>query len=240
VSITAGDSHSPKLLARRDTPDSLRRAAQLVRTRLFRTSAGTSIRIMRTILSGRALDLNPRSSGAWIARGLVAERLRDFAGAAQSARDKPRASIASILPAWTLRKLLFPACDRLSFWESARRAASLAYDDPAPLLTLADRVGRMDRLEPTARPSHHWGLGQTRTRLPRLLIDEGRHRMTRSSIRTNDLERCRAGCADRGRIPRGSAPLPLRSDCGRSRCGGAMKIWNGIGARSRSRVCESH
>ncbi len=86
-----------------------------------------------------ALALNPRSSSAWIALGLAAEREGDFAGAARDLEQAARID-RQYLPAWTLANYYFRRGDRTLFWKWAQRAAALAYDDLAPLLTLADRL----------------------------------------------------------------------------------------------------
>ncbi len=103
---------------------------------------------------------NPRSSAVLIDRGLAAETARDF-----HAAERELLTAAEVdhqyLPAWTLANYYFRRGDREKFWTWAARAASLSYDDPAPLLQLAD----------TFDPGHALTrLGHT-TRLQRAYLD---------------------------------------------------------------------
>ena len=86
----------------------------------------------------RALELNPRYTPAWIARGLEAEAAGD--------RKKAEASLLQAaeidhlyLPSWTLANFYLRAGDLPQFWRWARRAAEMAYD-PAALFQLCWRA----------------------------------------------------------------------------------------------------
>jgi tetratricopeptide (TPR) repeat protein len=102
-----------------------------------------------------ALQLNPRDSAAWMALGLVAERDGDMQQAADYLLEAEKVD-RQYLPAWTSANFFFRRANDLQFWRAAQRAAAMSYDDPAPLLELADHrapnaVAALDRLGDTAR-----------------------------------------------------------------------------------------
>ncbi len=86
-----------------------------------------------------AARLNPRSSRAWIALGLAAERGEDFA---EAERDFLKAAEVDrqYLPAWTLANFYFRRGDRQDFRPWAHRAAARSYGDLTPLIKLCDRM----------------------------------------------------------------------------------------------------
>jgi len=120
-----------EIVFRRDTPDSVQRAIWLDRAappsryfeRLAELDSEHADRWLR-----EALRLNPRLSSAWIELGAESDLL-------EAARVDHR-----YLPAWTLANFYFRADNEQAFWPWARRAADLAYDDPRPLLQLANRL----------------------------------------------------------------------------------------------------
>ncbi len=127
-----------------DTPQGIRFAANSVHNSKYwlRLAADpeTDSRTERTALRN-ALSANPRESAAWIQFGLDAEREgrnreADFALSRAEAVDH------RYLPAWTRANFAFRQNDFVQFWRSARSAARLLYDDPGPLLDLADRSAR--------------------------------------------------------------------------------------------------
>jgi tetratricopeptide (TPR) repeat protein len=101
-----------------------------------------------------AVRLNPRDSPAWMALGVMAERDDDMDQAADcflKAEEVDRQH----LPAWTAANFFFRRADDLQFWQAAARAAALSYDDPAPLIELADHrepnaIAALQRLGDTA------------------------------------------------------------------------------------------
>jgi tetratricopeptide (TPR) repeat protein len=165
-----------------------------------------------------ALVINPRSSSAWITLGLAAERERDFTEAARDLEQAARVD-RQYLPAWTLANYYFRRADRPLFWKWARRAAALAYDDLAPLLTLADR------LEPGRATQHLAPSPKLERAYLDLLIGENRFDDAQSVAR-KILARTRAG--------RGSAEdlSRLRGFTARliaaKRGADALEIWSGI------------
>lgn len=86
---------------------------------------------------------NPRNSRAWIAIGLSLEQTGGLKLAAQ-ALDQAERINRQYLPAWTRTNFAFRHGDRAQFWASAYHAAAMIYDDPAPLLILADRAADGD------------------------------------------------------------------------------------------------
>ena len=85
-----------------------------------------------------ALRLNPRDSGAWMALGLAAERDGDMQQAAGDFLEAEKVD-RQYLPAWTSANFFFRRVNDRQFWRAASRAAAMSYDDPAPLIELADR-----------------------------------------------------------------------------------------------------
>ena len=80
---------------------------------------------------------NPRSSRAWTALGLAAERREHFV---EAEGDFLRAAHVDrqYLPAWTLANFYFRRGDPQNFWPWARRAAARCYGDLTPLIKLCD------------------------------------------------------------------------------------------------------
>ena len=94
---------------------------------------------------GHAVEANPRSSSAWIALGLAAEREGDFPEAERSLLQAARVD-RQYLPAWTLASFYFRRNNAPAFWPWAQRAAALSHDDVQALLKLCDL------LEPQLQP----------------------------------------------------------------------------------------
>lgn len=86
-----------------------------------------------------AVASNPRDSLAWIALGLAAERAHEPAEAARDFEEAERVD-RQYLPAWTSANFFFRQGNAARFWTAAARAAGLVYDDPRPLIDLADRM----------------------------------------------------------------------------------------------------
>ena len=82
----------------------------------------------------RALNLNPRYTEAWIARGLQQETAGDRS-AAEASLLRAAGTDHLYLPLWTLANFYLRAGDLPRFWIWARRAAEMAYD-PAALFQL--------------------------------------------------------------------------------------------------------
>lgn len=102
-----------------------------------------------------AVRLNPRDSTAWMELGLAAEQNGDMDQAAKyflAAENVDR----QYLPAWTSANFFFRRSNDPQFWRAAKRAAAMSYDDPAPLIELADHrelepLAALERLGDSAR-----------------------------------------------------------------------------------------
>lgn len=221
------------LLARRSTPDGFRQAIEFAPNAAYFERLADLDPDHASEALRRAVALNPRSSVAWTALGLAAERSRDFSGAAQDLEEAARVD-RQYLPAWTLANFYFRRGNRTSFWKWARRAAALAYDDPKPLLTLADRVGLSDRLPPMRVIAQLGDSGKLERAYLDLLIDEDRfddaQAIARTILARARLDRRREGrssAEDTARLRAFSTRL-IAADRGRD----ALEIWNGIAASS--------
>ena len=100
-----------------------------------------------------AVRLNPRESGAWIALGLEAEQAGDLKEAERCLLEAEKVD-RQYLPAWTSANFFFRQANDAQFWRAAARAAAMSYDDPAPLIDLADHrepraVAALERLGDT-------------------------------------------------------------------------------------------
>ena len=84
-----------------------------------------------------AVELNPRDSAAWMELGLATEREGDSEQAADCFLAAEKVD-RQYLPAWTSANFFFRHANDFQFWRAARRAAAMSYDDPAPLIELAD------------------------------------------------------------------------------------------------------
>ena len=84
----------------------------------------------------QALEENPRLTSARIAFGLLQERGGDLDGAERTLLQAARYD-RQYLPAWTLANFYFRRDNADRFWQWARRAAELNYDNPRSLLRLA-------------------------------------------------------------------------------------------------------
>jgi tetratricopeptide (TPR) repeat protein len=131
--------------------------------------------------------LNPRNSGAWIALGLEAEQAGNSKEAERCLAAAEKAD-RQYLPAWTSANFFFRRGDNPQFWRAAAQAAAMSYDDPAPLIALADyreprAVKALDRLGDSARLERgflHFLIGESRWReaqevAARLLAREDPH-----------------------------------------------------------------
>jgi tetratricopeptide (TPR) repeat protein len=118
-----------------------------------------------------ALRLNPRASGAWIALGLEAEQAGDLKEAERCLLEAEKID-RQYLPAWTAANFFFRQADDPQFWQAAVHAAAMSYDDPAPLIALADRrepqaMPALERLGDSARLERgylHFLIGESRWR----------------------------------------------------------------------------
>jgi tetratricopeptide (TPR) repeat protein len=111
----------------------------------------------------------PRDSSAWMALGLAAEQAGDFPRAAECLLRAEQID-RQYLPAWTAANFFLRRSNDAEFWRAAVQAAAMSYDDPAPLIDLADhrearaavaleRLGDTPRLE---RGYLHFLIGQAR------------------------------------------------------------------------------
>jgi tetratricopeptide (TPR) repeat protein len=118
-----------------------------------------------------ALRLNPRESGAWIALGLEAEQAGDLKEAERCLLEAERVD-RQYLPAWTSANFFFRQANDAQFWRAAVRAAAMSYDDPVPLIALADHrepgaMAALERLGDSARLERgylHFLIGESRWR----------------------------------------------------------------------------
>ncbi|MEO8048871.1 MAG: tetratricopeptide repeat protein [Acidobacteriota bacterium] len=102
-----------------------------------------------------AVRVNPRGATAWMALGLAAEQEGDMEQAAASFLEAERVD-RQYLPAWTSANFFFRRGNDFQFWRAAKRAAAMSYDDPAPLIELADHrepqaISALERLGDNAR-----------------------------------------------------------------------------------------
>jgi tetratricopeptide (TPR) repeat protein len=136
VRLAAADA-----IARQDTPNAIARAIRLdwpaPSAELEQTAAELDPAHAREHLD-RAVEINPRSSAAWIALGLLEDASKDSEGAGRSLNRAAQAD-HQYLPAWTLTNFYFRQANHEKFWIWADRAATLTYDDFQPLLDLCDR-----------------------------------------------------------------------------------------------------
>ena len=86
-----------------------------------------------------AVAANPRDSAAWIELGLAAEREHEFVEAARSFAQAEKVD-RRYLPAWSSANFHFRQGNAENFWDAAARAAAMIYDDPRPLVDLADHM----------------------------------------------------------------------------------------------------
>jgi hypothetical protein len=87
--------------------------------------------------------------------GLAAERDGDIKQAADCFLEAEKVD-RQYLPAWTSANFFFRRGNDLRFWRAATRAAAMSYDDPAPLIELADHrepnaIASLERLGGSAR-----------------------------------------------------------------------------------------
>jgi len=105
-------------------------------TRYFKDLAQRQPPLARSALRA-AVQLNPRDSAAWMELGLAAERDGDKEQAAACLLEAEKVD-RQYQPAWTSTNFFFRRANDLQFWRAAKRAAAMSYDDPAPLIELAD------------------------------------------------------------------------------------------------------
>jgi len=118
-----------------------------------------------------AVLVNVRDSASWIALGLAAERDGDMDQAAACLLQAEKID-RQYLPAWTAANFFFRRADNAEFWRAAQRAAAMSYDDPTPLIELADHreppaIASLERLGDTPRLERgylHFLIGQGRWR----------------------------------------------------------------------------
>lgn len=82
--------------------------------------------------------INPRAAGAWMSLGMLEDSAENPGSAERYLLTAARID-RQYLPAWTLTNFYFRRGNREFFWEWARRAASLTYDEFPPLLRLCDQ-----------------------------------------------------------------------------------------------------
>jgi tetratricopeptide (TPR) repeat protein len=82
--------------------------------------------------------INPRAAAAWMSLGMLEDNAGDPSLAERYLLTAARID-HQYLPAWTLTNFYFRQGNREFFWEWARRAASLTYDEFPPLLRLCDQ-----------------------------------------------------------------------------------------------------
>jgi len=104
--------------------------------RLSQLDFAKSVEILREVVR-----LDPRRSDAWIRLGLLAEQEGEL-NAAERAFEIASRIDHRYLPAWTRANYYFRRGNPDLFWEWAKRAVSLAYDDVAPIFSLADRFNQ--------------------------------------------------------------------------------------------------
>ncbi len=115
----------------------------------FVLAAGSTLRL------ANAVRVSPRSSAELIATGLEAERDGNMVLAERCLLEAEKLD-RQFLPAWTSANFFFRRGNDLQFWRAAVQAAAMSYDDPAPLIELADHQERnaivaLERLGGTAR-----------------------------------------------------------------------------------------
>jgi len=96
-----------------------------------------------------------RGGAAEPARQLEAERTGHADEATLSVLEAERVD-RQYLPAWTAANVFFRQSNDVQFWRAAARAAAMSYDDPAPLIDLADHrearaLNALDQLGDTPR-----------------------------------------------------------------------------------------
>jgi tetratricopeptide (TPR) repeat protein len=163
--------------------------------------------------------ISPRSSAPLIDRGLAAERAGDLASAERDLLEAARLDHL-YLPAWTLANFYFRRHDADRFWPWACRAAALVYDDPAPLLQLADRMD----------PGHAAGRLGDSPKLARVYLDvlireanfDEATAVARKMLLRNDRE-------DRPRLRAFTTHLIAAN-----RHADALEIWNNLGESEAS------
>ena len=158
---------------------------------------------------------NPRSSAVHIDRGLAAEAARDLATAERellTAAEFDR----RYLPAWTLANYYFRRDDRKEFWPWATRAAGLSYDDPTPLLQLAD----------TFDPGHAPDRLGNSAKFQRAYLDF----LIRAERWDDAMPVARAMWTDADKFPRLRAFTT--SLIAANRCVEALEIWNRVADRN--------
>ncbi len=201
-------------ISRQETPEAIARAIALEwpapAAELEETRAELDPAHGREALK-HALDLNPHSSSAWIALGLLEDRLGDARSAERSLLQAAMVD-HQYLPAWTLTNFYFRWANRDEFWRWADRSATLGYDDFGPLLRLCDRFER----DPTRLLAHFQdsrGLGAAYLNI---LIGENRldaaQQVARGMSEDRANDRYLAGLAD-WQLRAGNAAY-------------AMELWN--------------
>lgn len=160
-------------IARQETPDAITTAIRLEwpapSAELEQAAAELDPLHAREHLE-RAVEMNPRSSAAWIALGLLEDASNGFLAAERSLNRAAQVD-HQYLPAWTLANFYFRQANREKFWIWADRAASLNFDDPQPLLDLCDRF----EPNPTKMLMHFGDAGKLRPPYLDFLI--GRNRL---------------------------------------------------------------
>jgi hypothetical protein len=166
----------------------------------------------------RALELNPRYTAAWIARGLGAETAGDRREAEAALLHAARMD-RTYMPRWTLAGFYLRHGDLADFWIWARNAAEMAYD-PASLFQLCWQAS-----------------GDPREILDRAIPPQPRIRRAYLDflVRTKRLEAARPLAEEIGRTADSSDLARLLEYCDseitRRHAAPALEIWNVLAAR---------
>jgi hypothetical protein len=159
-------------ILRQDTPESVRNAIELqwpTSSAEFEQGLAELDPAHAREALERATRVNPRSSSAWIAFGLLDETSGKTTVAERSLLEAARID-HQYLPAWTLTNFYFRRANRTRFWGWAERAALLNYDDFRPLLRLCDQF----EPDPARMLAHFHDVPRLRPPYLNFLIGENR------------------------------------------------------------------
>ena len=147
--------------------------------------------------------------------GLAAERDGDMEQAADCFLAAEKVD-RQYLPAWTSANFFFRSGNDRQFWRAAKRAAAMSYDDPAPLIELADHrepnaIAALERLGDSAH------------------LERGYLRFLIGQSRWQEAEEVAAGLSVRGDAPDRELLLDFTDRLIEANEGGAaLTAWNGL------------